>query len=82
MSLVRMRADWSQMLVCVSDNIENCESGLFQDASFAGDSQDSKSTSGGIRCNVGGRSFVPISWMCQKPNSISRNSPDAEFFFF
>ena len=31
---------------------------------FAGDLEDSKSTSGGIRCIFGSHTLVPISWMC------------------
>ena len=40
--------------------------GLFQDSDFAGDLQDSKSTSGGTLCIFGSHTFVPISWMCKK----------------
>ena len=32
---------------------------------FAGDLEDSKSTSGGILCIIGSPTFVPISWMCK-----------------
>ena len=38
---------------CVGDVIENCKLGLFQDASFAGDLQDSKSTLGDLLCILG-----------------------------
>ena len=37
---------------------------VFQDASFARDLQDPKSTSGGVLCVFGPQSFVPMSWMC------------------
>ena len=43
--------------------------GLFQDSDFAGDLEDSKSTSGGTLCIFGSHTFVPISWMC------ARNKP-------
>ena len=42
--------------------------GLFQDSDFAGDLEDSKSTSGGTLCVFGSHTFVPISWMCKKQN--------------
>ena len=35
--------------------------GLFQDSDFAGDLEDSKSTSGGTLCVLGSHTFVPIS---------------------
>ena len=38
---------------------------------FAGDLEDSKSTSGGVLCIFGSRTFVPISWMCKKQTSES-----------
>ena len=44
--------------------------GLFQDSDFAGDLEDSKSTSGGILCIFGSRTFVQIIWMCKKQNGI------------
>ena len=40
--------------------------GLFQDSDFAGDLEDSKSTSGGTLCIFGSHTFVPTSWMCKK----------------
>ena len=52
--------------------------GLFQDSDFAGDLEDSKSTSGGILCMFGRQSFVPISWMCKKQTSVSHSSTEAE----
>ena len=45
----------------VGDGVDNCKLGFFQDASFAGDMQDSAfTTSGGVLCKVGNRTFVPI----------------------
>ena len=52
--------------------------GLFQDSDFAGDLEDSKSTSGGILCIFGSRTFVPISWLCKKQTSVSHSSTEAE----
>ena len=54
--------------------------GLFQDSDFAGDLEDSKSTSGGILCIFGRQTFVPISWMCKKQTSVSHRSTEAEVF--
>ena len=45
---------------------QHCRLGLFQDSDFAEDFEDSKSSSGGILCIFGSRTFVAISWMCKK----------------
>ena len=37
-----------------------------------------KSTSGGVLCIFGSRTFVPISWMCKKQTSVSHNSTESE----
>ena len=52
--------------------------GLFQDSDFAGDLEDSKSTSGGALCIFGIHAFVPISWMCKKQTAVSRSSTESE----
>ena len=52
--------------------------GLFQDSDFAGDLEDSKSTSGGILCTFGCHTFVPISSMCKKQTSGSQSSTESE----
>ena len=52
--------------------------GLFQDSDFAGDLEDSKSTSGGTLCIFGSHTFVPISWMCKKQTSVSQSSTESE----
>ena len=57
---------------------KQCRLGLFQDSDFAGDLEDSKSTSGGILCILGSRTFVPTSWMCKKQSSVSHSSTEAE----
>ena len=54
-----------------------CRLGLFQDSDFAGDLEDSKSTSGGLFCIFGSQTFVPISWMWKKQTSHSHRSTDA-----
>ena len=50
----------------------------FQDSDFAGDLEDSKSTSGGVLCISGSRTFVPISWMCKKQTSVSHSSTECQ----
>ena len=55
----------------VANTAQHCRLGLFQDSDFAGDLEDSKSTSGGVLCIFGRRTFVPISWMCENRNSVS-----------
>ena len=52
--------------------------GLFEDSDFAGDLEDSKSTSGGTSCVFGSHTFVPISWMCKKQTSVSHSSTESE----
>ena len=64
---------------CYVDNTaEHCRLGLFQDSDFAGDLEDSKSTSGGTLCIFGSHTFVRISWMCKKQTSLSHNSTESE----
>ena len=46
----------------VGNNAKQCRLGLFQDSDFAGDLEDSKSTSGTL-CVFGSHAFVPINWM-------------------
>ena len=45
---------------------------------FAGDLEDSKSTSGGTLCIFGSHTFVPICWMCKKQTSVSHSSTESE----
>ena len=49
----------------------------FQDSDFAGDLEDSKSTSRGVLCIFGSRTFVPVIWMCKKQTSVSRSSTES-----
>ena len=62
----------------VGNTAQQCRLGLFQDSDFAGDLEDSKSTSGGILCIFGSHTFVPLSWMCKKQTSVSHSSTEAE----
>ena len=52
---------------------QHCRLRLFQDSDSAGDLEDSKSTSGGVLCIFGSRTFVPNSWMCKKQTSVSHS---------
>ena len=64
---------------CYVDNTaKQCRLGLFQDSDFAGDLEDSKSTSGGTLCIFGSHTFVPKSWMCKKQTSVSHSSTESE----
>ena len=62
----------------VVNTAKQCRLGLFQDSDFAGDLEDSKSTSGGTLCIFGSHTFVPISWMCKKQTSVSHSSTESE----
>ena len=57
---------------------KQCRLGLFQDSDFAGDLEDSKSTSGGTPCVFGSHTFVPLSWLCKKQNAVSHSSTESE----
>ena len=62
----------------VGNTTQHCRSGLFQGSHFAGDLQDSKSTSVRILCIFGSRTFVPIRWVCKKQTLVSHSSTDSE----
>ena len=62
----------------MGNTAEQSRLGLFQDSDFAGDLEDSKSTSGGTLCIFGSHTFVPISWMCKKQTAFSHNSTESE----
>ena len=64
----------------VGNTAKQCRLGLFQDSDFAGDLEDSKSTSGGTSCIFGSHTFVPISWMCKKQTAVSHSSTESEIF--
>ena len=53
----------------VGNTAQHCRLGLFQDSDFAGDLKDSTSTSGGILCILGSRTFVANGWICKKQTS-------------
>ena len=62
----------------VGNTAKQCRLGLFQESDFAGDLEDSKSTSGGTLCVFGSHTFVPISWMCKKQTAVSHSSTESE----
>ena len=62
----------------VGNTAKQCRLELLQDSDFAGDLQDSKSTSGGTFFVLGSHTFVPISWMCKKQTSVSHSSTESE----
>ena len=62
----------------MGNTAKQCRLGLVQDSDFAGDLEDSKSTSGGTLCVFGSHTFVPISWMCKKQTAVSHSSTNSE----
>ena len=62
----------------MGNTAKQCRLGPFQLSDFAGDLEDSKSTSGGTLCIFGSHTFVPISWVCKKQTSVSHSSTDSE----
>ena len=76
-SYIRHTCEYRQYCY-VGNTTQQCRIGLFQDSYFAGDLDDSKSTSGGLLCIFGSQSFVPVSWMCKKQTLVSHNSTEVE----
>ena len=62
----------------VGNTAKQCRLGLFQDSDFAGDLEDSKSTSVRTLCVFGSHTFVPRSWMCTKQTAVSHSSTESE----
>ena len=62
----------------VGNTAKQCRLGLFQDSNFAGDLEDSKSTSGRTLCVSGSHTFVPTNWMCKTQNAVSHSSTESE----
>ena len=74
---IRNTSDYRQYCH-VGNTAKQCRLGLFQDSDFAGDLEDSKSTSGGTLCIFGSRTFVRRSSMCKKQTSVSHSSTESE----
>ena len=66
----------------MENTAQHCRLGLCRDSDFAGDLEDKKSTSGGVLCIFGGRTFVPVSPMCKKQTSVSHGSAESEMISF
>ena len=62
----------------LGNTAKQCRLGLFQDFDFAGDLEDSKSTTGRTLCIFGSPTIVPMSWMCKKQTSVSHSSTESE----
>ena len=62
----------------VGNTAKQCRLGLFQDSDFAGDLEDSQSTSGGTLWVFGSDTLVPTSWMCRKQTSVSHSPTESE----
>ena len=62
----------------MGNTAKQCRLGLFPDSDFAGDLEDSKSTSGATLCIFGSHTFVPLIGMCQKQTSVSHSSTESE----
>ena len=62
----------------MGNTAKQCRLGLFQDSDFAGDLEDSKSTSRRTLCIFGSHTFVSISWMCKKQTAVSHSSTESE----
>ena len=76
-SYLRHTQNWTQTCY-VGDYPDDCFLVCFCDASFAGDLEDSKSTSGAYVVLMGPRTFVPITWLCKKQGAVSHSSTEAE----
>ena len=62
----------------MGNTAKQCRLGLIQDSDFAGDLEDSKSTSAETLCIFGSHTLVPISWMCKKQTAVSHSSTESE----
>ena len=67
----------ARLISYIHHTAQQCRPGLIQDTDFAGDLEDSKSTSGGLWCIFGRQTFVPISSMCKKQASVLHSSTEA-----
>ena len=62
----------------VNDPIESIHLKLYVDADFAGDREDTKSTSGGFLALAGDNTFFPLAWVSKKQTSTSKSTAEAE----
>ena len=78
--VLHLHERYPAVLLC-GKQAQHCRLVLFQDSDFAGDLEDSKSTSRGVLCTFGSRTFVPVSGMCKKQTSVSHSSTESEVNF-
>jgi hypothetical protein len=62
----------------VRDKPENLRLDLYVDADFAGDREDSYSTSGGWLVLAGPDTYFPLCWVSKKQTSVSRSTTESE----
>ena len=62
----------------VGNTGKQCRLGVIQHSDFAGDLEDSESTSGGTWWVFGSHTFVPISWIYKKQTSVSHSSTESK----
>ena len=62
----------------VGDPIGKCHLAVFYDADFAGDTRESKSTSGCFAALIGPSTFAPISALCKTQSCVSHSSTESE----
>ena len=62
----------------VGDPIEKCHLVVFSDADFAGDTRESKSTSGCFAALLGPSTFAPVSALCKTQSCVSHSSTESE----
>ena len=62
----------------VGDEAKNISPHLFADADFAGDSKNSRSTSGVHLSLLGPNTVYPIAGQCKKQGCVSHSTPEAE----
>ena len=62
----------------IGDPAEDLELSLFVDADFAGDRDDSKSTSGNFLVLTGPNTYFPLTWSSTKQTSTSRSTTESE----
>ena len=66
----------------VGDQISDCKLDVLpRRILWVSISRIQKTTSGGVLCIFGDRTFVPISWTCKKQTAVSHGSAEADIFF-
>ena len=76
--ILQNNAGWDCLKTLILREILRIQNPLLEDSEFAGDLEDSKSTSGGTLCIFGSRTFVPVSGLCKKQTAVSHSSTESE----